>query len=723
MLKPNHYTFVSKSSFTRFLRIVYFYFMQDYQISKKFSLKTILLFIIVLIIAFLPVSTFLFFIKNDAFNNYFPPKFFMSESIHAGYLPLWNPYINFGIPQYGDMNSGYWSPITWLIASTVGYNAYTFTIEVLFYILLGGIGMYILSGEWRLDKRVRLIAGIAFMCCGYNIGHLQHFNWLSGAAFLPWCFWSYLRLLQSPSLKRYITAALLFYMLIASAHPGIIIGAVYFFIAVLLFYFLKNDHAASFKTRIKHIGKTNAIFILLLLIVSCGVITGYLDIIPHFVRGEKISLDDSLSHPANIQSWISSLFPFATVKNDSFYNTDISMRNSYFSVTLLLFLLLAIPNKKNSWQKFLFTVGIIFTLLSAGSVFKTFAYHFIPFMGYVRLNGEFRIFPILCFIAIAAIELNRFIQQQKKFEGHIKWIYYAIEIIVIATISFGMYKAFAGKESILYHLQKLNKVNGFALKLKTLIDSLSFYDTLWIQGIIQLIILWAIKWCLKFSNWNLLQKIVIADMIIACLLNIPFTGVGKASVAQVQAVLNKSPKGIPVPPLQSLLQNDSLSIEEENLLGNWSMYNKQIGTRRKMAYPISLKNMNAYFEKSAEDPDAVFTGKPFVFTADTAIRNITVKAFSPNTILLNLRVDTTSTLVLKQNFYPHWYYTTTGTEKKAVDSFGINFMSAPIQRPGGGIILSFEPSRVKYAMLFSLLAFILYCILLLLLKTKQPDPS
>lgn len=697
--------------------------MQVYANSNRLSLNTLLFFVIVLIVAFLPVSTFLFFLKNDAFNGYFPPKFFMSESIHAGYLPLWNPYINFGIPQYGDMSSGYWSPVTWLIASTVGYNAYTLTIEVLFYILLGGIGMYILTGIWKLDKRVRFIAGIAFMCCGYNTGHLQHFNWLAGAAFLPWCFWSYLRLLQNATWKNSIAAALIFYMMAASAHPGITICAVYFFIGVLIFYFLKNEYALPLKTRIKNIGKGNGVFLLLLLIISAGMIAGYLDILPHFIRGEKISLSDSLSNPTNLQSWISALFPFATVKNDSLYNTDISMRNSYFSLALLLFFLLAIVGKKSSWQKFLFVAGIIFALLSSGGVFKTFAYHFIPFIGYVRLNGEFRIFTILCFIIIAAIELNRFIQQQNKFEGHIKWIYYILEIIVIASICFGMYKAFAGKEIIVYKLQQLSNVNGFALKLKTLIDSLSFYDTIWIQGIIQLFILWAIKWCLKFSNWNLLQKIVVADMIIACLLNIPFTGVGKASVAQVQAVLNKSPKGIPVPPLQSLLLNDTLRTGEENLVGNWSMYNKQIGTKQKVAYPIILKNMNAYFEKTVVQPGVMFAEKPFIFTTDTAINNITIKSFSPNRIMINVNADTVSAIILKQNFYPHWYYNTTGTEKKVVEKFGINFMSAPITKPGAGIIFSFDPGLVKYAMLLSLLAFIIYCILLVVLKTKQPGPS
>ena len=153
--------------------------MQVYGNSNRVPLNYFLLLLAVLLIAFLPISSCLFSLKNDAFTGYFPPKFFMSESIHAGYLPLWNPYINFGIPQYGDMSSGYWNPITWLIAGTIGYSAYSFTFEALLYILLGGIGMYLLTGIWKVDKRLSFIAASAYMCSGYNIGHLQHFNWLS----------------------------------------------------------------------------------------------------------------------------------------------------------------------------------------------------------------------------------------------------------------------------------------------------------------------------------------------------------------------------------------------------------------------------------------------------------------------------------------------------------------------------------------------------------------
>ena len=355
--------------------------MQFYANKNRLPLKTILFFAVVLFMAYLPVSSFLFFLKNDAFTGYFPPKFFMSESIHAGHLPLWNPYINFGIPQYGDMSSGYWSPVTWLIASTVGYNAYTFTLEVLLYLLIGGIGVYKLMGSLQLNTHVRTIAAVAFMCCGYNVGHLQHFNWISGAAFLPWCFWSYRLLLTNFSFKNIVRAVLLFYMLVASAHPGITISAFYFFLAYKLFFLFSNNEKESIVQKLKQASISHLTVVILFAFLAVGMITGYLDILPHFLRSEKISLADSLLNPSTAQSWLSTIFPFATVKNDVLFNTDMSMRNSYFSLTLLLFFLSSLLSKRTRLQNFLLFTGLFFLLLSTGGIFKTIAYKFIPFIG------------------------------------------------------------------------------------------------------------------------------------------------------------------------------------------------------------------------------------------------------------------------------------------------------------------------------------------------------
>ena len=644
----------------------------------------------------------------------------MGESIHAGYLPLWNPYINFGIPQYGDMSSGYWSPLTWLIATVTGYNAYTFTLEVLLYILLAGLGIYKLTGVFKLHKRVRVIAAIAFMCCGFVTGHLQHFNWLSGAAFLPWCCWSYLLMLQKGSLKNIIRTVLVFYLLVASAHPGITISAFYFFIAILIFWFFKNEDITAFNTRLKQTSFSHAIFLSFFILLSAGMIAGYLDILPYFVRSEKLTLASSLSNPSNLRTWISALLPLATVKADAFYNTDISMRNSYFSITLLLFLVVAIFNKKNAWQKFLLVAGLLFALLAAGGIFKTFAYHYLPFIGYVRLNGEFRIFTLLCFILAASIELDKFIREQKTFGGALQWIFYLIEVILITCIIAGIYKAITGKQSFLLNGSAILTQNSLALKLKALVDALTFYDTLWMQGTIQLLILWGVKWCTRFGKWDVLQKIVVADMVIACLLNIPFTGVGKASVAQVQAVLERAPKGIPIPVLQPIKNIYSLSAAQKQLVGDWSLYNKQPGVKQAVPYPVVLKNMNAYFENNYLHPDNNFLAMPFIFIAgDQPGNKLLIQNYSPNKIEVSIDASTGTKIILQQNFYPHWFYNV-GDVKHQVNQAGINFMSAPVSKGHNNIVFSFEPTLVKFAMLISAAVFLIFCILMFIPASKWP---
>jgi hypothetical protein len=93
--------------------------------------------------------------KNDAFSDNFPNKFFLSEAIHSGMLPLWNPYMNFGFPVYADPGFAFWNPITWVFA-LIGYSAYTLTVEVLCYIYIAGICMF------ALCRYLKLNAGIAW---------------------------------------------------------------------------------------------------------------------------------------------------------------------------------------------------------------------------------------------------------------------------------------------------------------------------------------------------------------------------------------------------------------------------------------------------------------------------------------------------------------------------------------------------------------------------------
>jgi hypothetical protein len=694
--------------------------MQVYNKTNSIGIKTFLWFAAVLFIAYLPVSSFVFFIKNDAFNGYFPPRFFMSESIHAGHLPLWNPYINFGFPQYGDMSGGYWSPITWLIAATIGYNAYTFTIEILLYILAGGLGMYKLAGRWCSNRTVCAIAGISFMSCGFNIGHLQHVNWLSGAAFLLWCIFFYLRLRDDPSLKNILITAVLFYLFISSAHPTLIISAFYFFFALTLFSIFNNEDHTGWKNKALSYVRTNAALTAAVLLLSTGLIISYLDILPHFVRGQKINLAASLKNSVSFQSQISMLLPFTTVKNDALFRSDVAMRNNYMGLVALLFILTALFGKKTRWQWFFLITALVFLLLSAGGIFKTAAYYALPMMSYVRLNGIYSIIAITCLLLFAGIELNKFIAGNKRFAGSLRIAAYLLAALIASGILYGLIHVIRLHESIVYNLHSISAAASFPLKMKALIDGISFYDTFWIQGSVQFFLLACIAYSLKRKKFRLLFYICMADMVIASLLNIPFTGAGKASVADVQHILNKTPPGIPIPKMQPIVNNDTMNVMQNGLTGNWSMYSKQPGVTQEVPYPITLTDAKKYFDTLTVTPALSHMHDALLFVEDSVGSTVPeIMAYDPGKITFRAYSPAGGTMVIQQNSYPYWYYDN-GQEVRAAGRAGINFMSAPLSKGDNRITLFFDPKKVKAGMLISLVSFCLAISIIMLLSCRRP---
>src|SRR5215475_909698 len=115
-------------------------------LTLKTRVQSYLLVLLFLLVAYLPLSSFLFALKNDALTVNFPNKYFFSASLHSGYLPIWNPYINFGLPLYADPGFAFWNPLTWIFG-LIGYSIPMLSVEILVYIWLAGIFMFEL-GIW-----------------------------------------------------------------------------------------------------------------------------------------------------------------------------------------------------------------------------------------------------------------------------------------------------------------------------------------------------------------------------------------------------------------------------------------------------------------------------------------------------------------------------------------------------------------------------------------------
>ncbi len=686
--------------------------------SRRISLKTILIFLGILIIAYLPLSSFLFSLKSDSFNNYFSSRYYISESIHYKSFPWWNPYINFGIPQYGDFNSGFWNPITWIVASLFSYNAYTFTIELLFYLFLAGIGMFQLCRSYKFTKTASYITGITYLCSGYFVSHLQHFNWISAAAFIPWCLWGYNQLINNYSFKNNILCAVIFYLFISSAHPGIIIGSLYFFFFYTIYFFFqkKEDYQVEFSST--SFLKKNILMLGILLIFCVGIISGYSDVLPHITSGKKAIDASFINNPFSIQSIISLLLPMATVKNDAFFATDISLRNLYFGLTPLLFLIPAFFDKKTLLQKFFLYTGLFFFVLSLGGIFKYFTFAFLPLIGYVKTAGEFSIFAIICFILFAAISLNNFIVNRETFSLKQHKTYFFIQVILTLALIIGVIGIAITQNSILLNISNVLSMPGIDSKLKSLNNEISFYDILCLQSIIQLVILGAVRNTLIQKKYIQLIKLCIADVAIATLLNIPFTGVGTTSLSDVQYVLRKVPEGIPASFLMPLNQIHSNETDASvTALGNSSFYNKQIGINTAANYPIQLNNSRNIFKTGT----SIFSDKPYLFcTNDSGVNNLTINYFKGNFIDITITAIQKDSFIYQQNIYPHWRCIINGQNVKPFSYAGV--FNAITLEPGKNYVkFVFIPQQVNTAMTISLYSFLICLIYIVIIMFKRPS--
>ena len=653
-----------------------------------------LLFALFVFIVYLPVFLPFFHLKNDLLTQNLPTRFVISESLYSGYFPWWNPYIHYGIPQYGDMNNGFWNPFLWLIAKTVGYSIYTITWEEMFYLLLGGWGMFKLLKEF-FNKETALLMGLSYLCCGYAVGHLQHFIWITGLAFFPYVLLFFARTHKNPVIKNFIGCGISVLFFISSTHPGLIIGAGYFFIFLLVFIFLfRNSVTKELYSR-----KFWLINLLLLItgaISSLVVITSNLDALNHISRGGKVSLNETLLNPTTIQSYFSLLFPLPVHKSN-FFDTDISMRNVYGGIALLFGLVFYFKNINRKIILYSLIPVLFFILLASGGWFKTIAWHILPFTGYVRMNGEFTYFVMLIFFLLAAGGLDAALKRND-LKNQVTGISKIFLALFLLTVLIGIIAVLITKSSILF---SANQAYGKTF-IRSVFEDLSFADLLIIQSIILFLTSILIK---KISsNFSALAFIVCLNLIITTWLCLPFTGLGMKSKAEMQFVINSSPKGILPQELVPVNQTKFIQPANNREFIMLSSYSKKIGHPEMEEYPVQLNSSTAYFSDSVLM--RFINQQAWLFlSTDTTVNSSTdfsPSSFSiiengPGKIKCSVNNIGFKCLVLLQNNYRFWNVSIDGKKQEHFTAFK-TFIAVPLA--GGSHIVEFDftPGPIRKAL-------------------------
>lgn len=133
------------------------------------------------------------FSGKDFLTAFYPLLNFQTDCLQGGSWPLWNPFMNFGYPYVEHYVNSAFFPTHLLMGLVTGSSLFLIQRELLFWIIVGGFGIYLCVRELGLRTTTGIISGLSFMGCGQIIALPQWSMIVYNAACFPYILLGYHR--------------------------------------------------------------------------------------------------------------------------------------------------------------------------------------------------------------------------------------------------------------------------------------------------------------------------------------------------------------------------------------------------------------------------------------------------------------------------------------------------------------------------------------------------
>ncbi len=690
--------------------------------QNKAHYKNYLWLLVICLLAYWPLTFGVFSVKNDAIHYFLPYRFHISEAIRNGELPFWSPYIYLGNPVYGDMQSGAWNPIVWLFSLISRYDITVFHYENLLYIFLAGIGMYKLTNRLVAHSHTALLIAVSYMLSGFMLSG-QLINWLAAAAFFPFVIHYYTQCLRSSSLNYSIKTGIGLFFLLTAGYPSFFIITGYVLLILFILTVVKR-----FKTRepITVSWKKFILQHLLLILVFTGLslpaIISYIDLLPYYQRGSGTSYADTITNSLEWQHLLSLIFPSSIKASDVVSTTDVTLRNIYPGIFVLL-ALAAFPPKWNKRNILLISLAVFALLFSLGDAtpVRKLCYNLVPLMDTFRHPSQVRLFFVFALLLLAAPGLKK-ILNEKSFLPELRklkpvtWISLA-SILIISILAF-------------FDSSILNQLSGFSFSgIKEFIENINFADAVFMNGVLQMIFLAAfLLWIKKYhSHKKIFSFLWIANLFILAQFILPVSFVSQTSPKEINAFIHASPKGFPANGLEkSLAENSNSILDHFDKIALTTFYNKKIGISRVSYSPAFLDEQEIFLK--SEKLYNYIAAKPVVYLADSLLTVsdtgllssadkcnyaileqpvnytdscsqdgiVSIQHLSSNYFSISASSPVKSFLVLSQSYHHYWQATVDGKES-SIYKTNTGFMGIPLDAGSHRIVFWFVPRNTLLA--------------------------
>jgi len=675
--------------------------------------------LIVILVSLWQLTTFSNIMKWDIMDIALPWRYFVSEAISNFTLPLWNPFINTGFPQYGDPSTWYWP--SWVLGFLFGYSPFTIQLEFLLHLLFGAMGVIAFAKRLSISNTGSSMMAVGFVLSGFVVSNAQHLGWIIGLAYFPWVLLYSTLLVEKSNWKTALIFALLVSLMTSGSYPGMVIVTGYtalgFIAANLWLKFKKKEWN---KKQFLLIGFSAVTTILLSLVT----LISSFDLAKLVNRGKALESGEGLGGILHGSLPLKGLFtfftPYASTTNMEFWGADLSLINCFIGIIPIVFITAGIISWKQIDRRFkiyfLLAMLFMFTALAETTPLRKLFYYTLPYMDMFRFSSFIRGYAIFFFLIAFGFSWDYFYEKQAEKKTLLYTVVaFSIISLIFLGVSFGNIEAWKFKQLLTQGFGRFDLVSSFMERV--------YFDILIHVGVLGVLVYLI---CRKVSP-KFILALFFVEMFLAVQINGGFSIWDKKNPGEIELKFSNFPKGYPLPVLsESIKENNDISGNSIGYLWkNLSIFHKKPSADGNSPYGLRTADLSASFGLF----DTIIS-QPILFKAHhikgeiseifSSNENIEIKEFNPNYILFNYKAThgKGNVVVYNQNTNPWWTATVDGNEANIII---VNKTFSAIEVPLGKHLVRFElkPNKIILAFWISAISMILVLLALIFAGFKS----
>lgn len=660
-------------------------------------------------IVFWSISLGIYALQYDAIDVFLPWRFYGSESLKQGIVPLWNPYQDGGYPFFADLQYSIWNPELFIVSLFSRYNATTIQFLYILYIVIGGLGFRYLLKQFKLDNQAAFYGGILFMLSGVIIGHGQSIVSVLGIIWLPWVIGSYLAVLTSSFTIKTTLAFILFtFLMLSSGYQAVSIMLAYVMLTFAI-YRLIEILLSKNKNALKRYLNGHLISGAILGILMLGSILSLIDVFPYLSRLGGLNIEDTqrfITHPKAI---ISALFPLAALQI-KFPHMDISFQNIFNGFLIFLLLIYGIKNFKkysSPYLTILMIFGFIYGLASLGyfTPVQPFLAKYLPGFNLFYYPIFYRYFTWVFLLIVASFGLHYFIKSksQKYF------LYFLIFLLTFFLCAF--FITIENLESVLFKpFENWGEV----------FRNFSFSEAVLLQSLLYFLLSssFIVVYFIRKQKSNLILLFLVVELALISQLNIPVTVHGFTKTATINTYLTNNKEGFIIP-------NNSVKMSAYSNIGKEGVIWRNQGNFTNLPNLEGFTSFRLNNRKNISDNypeiEKFIGSKPFSYLKSDK-GNVIIQSFLPNHFVFKTTLKQIDTLVVQQANYPGWKVKINEIPNNILTVNGFE-MGIPLQKGENTIDVQFHKPLIEFLFYLTHIGFIILLLFYFWLNYKDRRKS